>query len=272
MALNREIARRSRAKGIDVDEEIELRLGDCYVELPKLADESFDCCITDPPWGIDIEKSSTSRSREDYEQFKDTQDVYKRFLKEAVPQIFRILKDGSHFWLFFGSEFYTETRNALSDAGFDVRVVPCIWVKEKPNFSDVEYKPMPQYEMFFYSVKRQNKNLAPRRLNEATSDYFLYQRSPLDRIHRTEKPLDLIKRLISLSTAEGDRILDPFAGSASTLCAAVLLRRRALGFELEQDIHERADSRLQTMRVEEVAKEATEEGMEAAKERNKKIV
>jgi len=249
LALLQSISRTMREQGIDIKEDVELQQGDAYVLLKELPDESFDCCITDPPWGIEIQESGSARSN-DYTMFKDTADVWRKFLNEALPEIFRILKEGSHLWVFFGPEFYKETRDALEKVGFDVRYVPCIWVKEKPNYTDWEYKPMPQYESFFFAVRRRNKDLTPRRLNEATSDYFLYQRSTVGRIHRTEKPSDLLKRLISLSTSEGDKVLDPFAGSGSTLCAAFLTRRKALGFELDKEICEAAIGRLQSLKVE----------------------
>lgn len=249
LALLQSVSRLMREQGIEIQEDVELRHGNAYEELKKLPDESFDCCITDPPWGIEIQKSGSARSN-DYTEFKDTKDVWDKFLKEGIPELFRVLKEGAHLWLFFGPEFYMQTRDALEDAGFDPRYVPCIWIKEKPNYTDVEYKPMPQYEMFFYAVRRKDKELTPRRLNEATSDIFNYPRSVEGRIHKTEKPVELIKRLLSLSTNEGDKILDPFAGSGSTLNAAFRLKRKALGFELDKGMYEAAAGKLQALKVE----------------------
>jgi site-specific DNA-methyltransferase (adenine-specific) len=248
LALLQSISKQMRSKGIEIHEDVELQRGDAYALLKALPSSSFDCCITDPPWGIEIQKAGSARSN-DYADFKDTADVWDRFLNEALPEIFRILKDGSHFWLFYGPEFYQKTRDALEKVGFDARYVPCVWIKEKPNYTDTEYKPMPQYESFFFAAKHSGTDVAPRRLMEATSDVFVYSRTPEGRIHRTEKPLDLIRRLISLSTVKGDRIIDPFAGSASTLCASLMLRRKALGFEFDEGMFEAAQGRLQALRV-----------------------
>jgi DNA modification methylase len=265
MALLQSVSRKMRDMGVAIEEDVELKSGSAYDLLKTLPDESFDCIITDPPWGIEIEKSGSARSN-DYIEFKDTSDVWKEFLTEGVPELFRVLKEGCHLWLFYGPEFYQETRDTLIKAGFDVRFVPCIWVKEKPNYTDTEYKPMPQYESFFYAVRRKNPELTPRRLNEATSDVFNYPRTTIARIHRTEKPIELIKRLLSLSTNKGDKVLDPFAGSAAVLCASFLTRRKALGFEKDKDMFEIAQGRLQTLKMdnaelvaEEVEEEAEEE-------------
>jgi DNA modification methylase len=249
LALLQSVSRKMKDMGVEISEDVELRNGSAYELLKTLPNESFDCCITDPPWGIEIENAGSARSN-DYIEFKDTADVWSKFLKEGLPELFRVMKEGSHLWLFFGPEFYKETREALEANGFDVRYVPCIWLKEKPNYTDTEYKPMPTYESFFYAMRRKDKELTPRRLNEATSDVFVYPRNPAGRIHRTEKPIDLLKRLISLSTNKGDKILDPFAGSASLLCAAFLMQRQALGFELDKDMFEAAQGRLQALRME----------------------
>lgn len=51
----------------------------------------------------------------------------------------------------------------------------------------------------------------------------------------TQKPLLLLERIISLTTNEGDRVLDPFCGSGTTLVAAQALRRTAVGIDVSED-------------------------------------
>jgi DNA modification methylase len=79
-----------------------------------------------------------------------------------------------------------------------------------------------------------------------------------DRIHITEKPIDLLKRLIELSTNENDLVFDPFAGSASTLVAAMLLKRKALGTEVDTESFEWSLGRLKRIAMEDDAKEVIE--------------
>lgn len=55
------------------------------------------------------------------------------------------------------------------------------------------------------------------------------------KIHPTQKPVGLLKRLIEIFTDEGDVIIDPVAGSGSTLRAAAELNRSAYGFEIKKD-------------------------------------
>lgn len=60
------------------------------------------------------------------------------------------------------------------------------------------------------------------------------------RIHPTQKPVGLLKRLIEIFTDEGDVVIDPCAGSGSTLLAALELNRKAYGFEIKKEFYEPA--------------------------------
>lgn len=61
------------------------------------------------------------------------------------------------------------------------------------------------------------------------------------KIHPTQKPLSLLMRLIEIFTDEGDVVIDPVAGSGSTLIAAYNLGRRGYGFEIKKEYYEAAD-------------------------------
>ena len=65
--------------------------------------------------------------------------------------------------------------------------------------------------------------------------------NPLYRkIHPTQKPVKLLEKLISIFTDPGDVVIDPVAGSGSTIVAAQNLGRRAYGFEIKKDFHKEA--------------------------------
>lgn len=60
------------------------------------------------------------------------------------------------------------------------------------------------------------------------------------RIHPTQKPVALLERLIEIFTDKGDVVIDPCAGSGSTLLAAKNMGRRAYGFEIKKDFFNKA--------------------------------
>ena len=71
--------------------------------------------------------------------------------------------------------------------------------------------------------------------------------------HPTQKPIRLLKRCILSSTQIGDWILDPFAGSSTTLMAAKELGRNAVGIELEVEFLALSARRLQSLKAAQTA-------------------
>jgi len=61
-----------------------------------------------------------------------------------------------------------------------------------------------------------------------------------EKIHPTQKPQEVLKNLIRIFTDEGDVVIDPCAGSGSTLIAGQELKRRCFGFEIKKDFHKDA--------------------------------
>ncbi len=61
-----------------------------------------------------------------------------------------------------------------------------------------------------------------------------------EKIHPTQKPVGLLKTLIQIFTDEGDVVIDPVAGSGSTLIAAIECNRKAFGFEIKKDFYAKA--------------------------------
>lgn len=66
------------------------------------------------------------------------------------------------------------------------------------------------------------------------------KKSVYQKIHPTQKPLPLLKKLITIFTDPGEVVIDPVAGSGSTLIAALQLQRRAFGFEINKDFYRKA--------------------------------
>jgi site-specific DNA-methyltransferase (adenine-specific) len=68
------------------------------------------------------------------------------------------------------------------------------------------------------------------------------------RVHSTQKPLKLIKRLILASSNEGDLVLDPFAGSGSTALASILLKRDYITFETDETYYKEVLKRIEDVK------------------------
>ena len=68
--------------------------------------------------------------------------------------------------------------------------------------------------------------------------------TPRRNIHPTAKPIKLMSYLITLTTRENDIILDPFIGSGTTAISSILLKRRFIGFEREEEYYKIATERI----------------------------
>jgi site-specific DNA-methyltransferase (adenine-specific) len=66
--------------------------------------------------------------------------------------------------------------------------------------------------------------------------------SNIEKLHPTQKPLKLLKKLIEIFTDEGDVVIDPCSGSGSTLIAAQELKRKSFGFEIKKNFHKLAQN------------------------------
>ena len=78
-------------------------------------------------------------------------------------------------------------------------------------------------------------------------DWFAWEkdkRSQYPKVHPTQKPVSVLKRLISVFTDEGDVVIDPCAGSGSTLRAAYEMGRNAYGFEVDKGFYEAAKEKM----------------------------
>lgn len=64
------------------------------------------------------------------------------------------------------------------------------------------------------------------------------------KIHPTQKPVSVLKRLIEIFTDEGDTVIDPVAGSGTTLRAAMELNRNAYGFEISKEFYTKAKEQM----------------------------
>lgn len=62
----------------------------------------------------------------------------------------------------------------------------------------------------------------------------------VEKLHPTQKPIKLLKRLIEIFTDEGEVVIDPCAGSGSSLVAAIESNRKAYGFEIKKDFYRSA--------------------------------
>lgn len=81
--------------------------------------------------------------------------------------------------------------------------------------------------------------------NQMILDWFEWDRGGnYPKIHPTQKPVSVLKRLIEIYTDKGDVVIDPVAGSGSTLRACAELGRSCYGFEIKKDFYKAAKEKM----------------------------
>lgn len=76
-----------------------------------------------------------------------------------------------------------------------------------------------------------------------------WEKDSNEKLHPTQKPIPLLEKLIKIFTDEGDVVIDPVAGSGSTLVAAEKLNRNAYGFEINKEFYTKATKWIERNRI-----------------------
>jgi len=100
-----------------------------------------------------------------------------------------------------------------------------------------------EYALILYRSKLPKfRNVGADGKNHMVFNWFQWERDKKDipKIHPAQKPVNVIKKLVETFTDEGDIVIDPCAGSGTTLRACKELNRSCYGFEIHRPFYERA--------------------------------
>lgn len=157
---------------------------------------------------------------------------------------FRVLKSGEagHGGLICFTRWDVEQTfiDAMKIAGFNVKS-EVIWDKVYHGMGDTKAAFAPSHENIVFAIKGKYSFPGSRPKDLVTFPKINSSKM----VHPTEKPVGLLANLISSVTKPGDLILDPFAGSGSTLVAAKKTGRRFIGIELDDDYFVTAQRRIE---------------------------
>jgi len=221
--------------------------GDARELVQSVADGSVRLLLTDPPYGMEYRSNRRWASEAPGEILNDGVDeafgLIEDVLRKAVPK----LQDDAHVLVFCSWRGEPRVRQVLEAVGLSVKG-SLVWVKEEHSAGDVRGGFAPRHERIVHAVKG-SPEVTPRR-----ADVFQVPRARRD-LHPAEKPVELLRQLIECTTREGDLVLDPFAGVASTLVAALELGREFAGFELDAEYYERGRERLLRAAEEKVSRD-----------------
>lgn len=210
---------------------INLVNADCIEAMPKLLDKSIDLVVTDIPYGEVNRKSSGLRNLD-----KGKADIVTFNLSELVDELCRLTK-GS-IYIFCGTEQVSEIRKRMVENKMSTRL--CIWEKTNPS-------PMNGDKIWLSGIECCVFGRFPKStFNEHCKNTVFRYPCGRNKIHPTQKPEELIERLILASSNEGDLVLDPFSGSGTTAVVCKKNNRNFIGFELDKEYYDKAVERIET--------------------------
>jgi DNA modification methylase len=222
---------------------IEVILGDSIQELTRLPQESVDLIIADPPYNLGKDYGNDSDNRE----FDDYLSFSQKWLREAH----RILKQSGTLYVFMGVRFISYIYQILER---NLEMEFNSWIcwhytqglgKKKgfsPRHDDILMFTKSQHYTFnLDSVRVPQKYYRERNNMRGANPGDVWQFSHIHycndnrQPHPTQKPEGLIERMVLASSNEHDSVLDPFAGSGTTLRVCQQLNRQAVGVEINPD-------------------------------------
>ena len=212
-------------------------VGDFFEKSAKLEPESFNLVEIDPPYGIDlaaIKRRGHGVSVWDYsEQGYNEIDAehYQVFLAALFERSYKLM--AKHSWLlcWFAPEPWQEVvYQELCNAGFSTTRQAGLWTKDQGQTMNPNIRLGSAYEPFYWAWKGKPTLGKPGTLN-------VFHQTPIagqKKVHPTERPFDLMKRIIETFTFPNSKVLVPFAGSGVSLLAAHSLKMHLIGFDLSQ--------------------------------------
>jgi site-specific DNA-methyltransferase (adenine-specific) len=263
--------------------------GDCFEELAKLPAESVDLIFADPPYWMRVDGVLNRPSGSEYngcddewdKQFHSLED-YKAFTKKWITACMRVLKPNGSFWVIGGMQCIYTIGAIMQDLGLWF-INDVVWWKANPtpNFKGTRINNA--HETLIWATKNKNAKYTfnyktAKELNRDTvweKDFTSGIRKQLgsvwrigvcqgeerlknengQKLHSTQKPTEILYRIIALNSKIGDTVLDPFGGSMTTGAVAKRMGRKYIMIENNGEYCEFGQRRLDavTEQIDDVA-------------------
>jgi DNA modification methylase len=223
-------------------------LGDTLAVMGKLPPESVDMVFVDPPYFLQLPKKRLIRwsgtavegVTDGWDRFEGFED-YDRFTMGWLAQARRLMKPNATIWVIGSYHNIHRIGRLMQDMGFWL-LNDVVWLKTNPvpNFLGVRFTNATE-TLIWAAKDRKSKGMSFDRENAkrfgvgkvGANVWVIPLCSGKERlrdqegakVHSTQKPQELLRRVILTSTREGDLVLDPLMGTGTTGCVAKSLGR-----------------------------------------------
>lgn len=251
--------------------------GNSIEEMNKMKADSVDLIFADPPYWMRIEGTLKRVEGTDFDGCDDewdrfeTLEDYEAFTKQWLEACYRILKPNGSIWVIGGMQCIYTIGAIMQDIGYWL-INDVIWQKKNPTPNFMGTRLNNSHETLIWATKTKKSKYTfnyktAKELNQDTvadDDFAKGTRKQMgsvwriavcsgnerlkkddgDKLHSTQKPLEMLERIVAISSKIGDVVLDPFAGTMTTGVAAKKLGRKYVMIEREPEYCRYGEMRL----------------------------
>lgn len=260
--------------------------GNSIEEMQKMEAESIDLIFADPPYWMRVEGVLKRVEGTDFNGCDDAWDqfesleAYEAFTKKWLTECYRILKPNGSIWVIGGMQCIYTIGAIMQEIGYWL-VNDVIWHKKNPTPNFMGTRLNNSHETLIWATKSKKskytfnyKTAKELNLDTVTEEDFekgirkqmgSVWRLPVcsgnerlkdqegNKLHNTQKPEELLYRIIAISSKMGDVVLDPFGGTMTTGALAKRLGRNYIMIEREAKYCEYGKKRLESEVFEDTA-------------------
>lgn len=245
--------------------------GDCLNILKTFPDNFVDLVFADPPYNLQLQNelyrpnnTKVNAVNDEWDKFANFE-VYDKFCINWLTECRRVLKKNGTIWIIGSYHNIFRIGKIMMDLGFWI-LNDIQWYKTNPmpNFRGVRFtnatetliwckrsEDQKKYTFNYKLMKEFNNGKQMKSVWEiplCTGKERLKDENGI-KAHSTQKPKELLKRVILSSTNEGDLILDPFFGSGTTGAVAKEFKRNFIGIEKEEKYVKIAEKRIKDVNL-----------------------
>jgi len=211
-----------------------------------IGEHKIRAVVTDPPYGVayvenkqGLVKISADETKAIVNDHLQNEDEYEEFTRKYLGTVIPYLEEYNAVYIFNADHMFPSLRSGMKSAGFYYSQM-IIWLKNQPVMGRKDYLSL--YELIAYGWFGKHK------MERSKARNVIYHPRPTrSKLHPTQKPVGLLRKIIPNSTKVGDIVYDPFLGSGSTAVACEHLGRKCIGIELDEKYVEISLRRLEKL-------------------------
>lgn len=251
--------------------------------MNRMEPDSVDLIFADPPYWMRVEGTLLRVEGTEFDGCNDTWDQfetledYEKFTRNWLSACYRILKPNGSIWVIGGMQCIYTIGAIMQELGFWL-INDVVWHKKNPTPNFMGTRLNNSHETLLWAAKSKNSKFTfhyktAKELNTDTvteEDFAKGTRKQLgsvwkfavcsgnerlkdeneEKLHTTQKPQEMLERIIAISSNMGDIVLDPFGGTMTTAAAAKKLGRNYIMIEREKKYCTFGEMRLQNIEFE----------------------